>query len=74
MIDRDYKIITREVPKTAHRKYFIAEFYQVYIIQYGKGIIAKYPQRKFSGQTQVAAQTKASKAFRHWIEQTHRVV
>lgn len=72
MIDHDYKIVTREVPKTAHRsKHFIAELRHVFIFIDGNRIVAEYPQQKFSAKTQSAAMIQAGNAFRHWLKQTY---
>ena len=72
MIDHDYKIVTREVPKTAHRiQRFIAELHQVYIIIDGERMVAAYPQQEFFGETQSAAMIQASNAFRLWLKQMY---
>ena len=69
MIDHDYKIITREVAKTAFRaKHFIAELRNVYIIVDGKRCAAQYSQQEFFGKTQASAMIQASNALRNWLK------
>lgn len=72
MIDHDYKIVTREVPKTPHRiRHFIAKLRHIYIIVEGERIAAAYPEQEFSGKTQSAAMILATNAFRRWLKQAY---
>lgn len=75
MIDHRYKIVTREVARTAFRvKHFIAELSDVYIMVDGERIKAHYPEREFIGVTQTAAMHQASDALRRWLEHHHAVL
>ena len=74
MIDHDYKIVTREVARTASRiKHFVAKLTHVYIIVDGERKEATYPQQEFSAKSEHAAMILASNAFRRWLENQYPI-